>query len=145
MSDKAQQNSTAYSAPLGAPCWIEIISSEPHKLKDFYAALFPAWKFREADIEASSETVHIHFEQPSGLTGGIVKLPADCPKPTDQPMGIGSTVYYFVDSIDDIEKKIEGLGGKTVLKKKAESEHGYYANYKDPEGNRFGVYETRQK
>ena len=44
-----------------------------------------------------------------------------------------------------IEKKIEGLGGKTVLKKKAESEHGYYANYKDPEGNRFGVYETRQK
>ena len=38
----------------------------------------------------------------AGLSGGIVKLPKGCPKPSEQPMGIGSTVYFFVESIDEV-------------------------------------------
>jgi len=29
-----------------------------------------------------------------------------------------------------------------VLPKSPEREHGWFANFKDPEGNRFGVYEA---
>ncbi|KAH7377718.1 hypothetical protein BKA66DRAFT_467688 [Pyrenochaeta sp. MPI-SDFR-AT-0127] len=131
-----------FPVPLpGAPCWIEIMSEDPHKLKEFYAALFPAWKFRAGEA-GREDMVHVEFEQPSGLTGGILKRPKDCPKPSEQPMGIGSTVYYYVDSIDEIEKSIEKLGGVKVLNKTKESEHGWYANFKDPEGNRFGTYEA---
>jgi predicted enzyme related to lactoylglutathione lyase len=35
-----------------------------------------------------------------------------------------------------------GLGGKKVLDKTAEGENGWFANFVDPEGNRFGVYEA---
>ena len=37
-----------------------------------------------------------------GLSGGIFKLPGGCPKPSEQPMGIGPTVYYFVKSFDEV-------------------------------------------
>ncbi|KAF2027161.1 hypothetical protein EK21DRAFT_115056 [Setomelanomma holmii] len=57
-------------------------------------------------------------------------------------MGIGTTVYYFVNSIDEIEPKIVELGGRKVLPKTPEREHGWFANFVDPEGNRFGTYEA---
>ncbi len=41
-----------------------------------------------------------------------------------------------------MEPKIVELGGKKVLAKTAEGERGWFANFADPEGNRFGVYET---
>ncbi|KAH8712002.1 Glyoxalase/Bleomycin resistance protein/Dihydroxybiphenyl dioxygenase [Phaeosphaeriaceae sp. PMI808] len=127
--------------PVGAPCWIEIMSSDPQKLKEFYTAIFPAWNFRASKGNEGVEVVHYEFEQPSGLSGGIVKLPESCGKPSEQPMGIGYTVHYFVDSIDEVGKKIVELGGVNVLPKTPERENGWFANFKDPDGNRFGVYE----
>lgn len=44
--------------------------------------------------------------------------------------------------IDQIEKNIVELGGVKVLGKTAERQFGWFANFKDPEGNRFGTYET---
>ena len=42
----------------------------------------------------------------AGLSGGIVKLPDGSPKPSEQPMGIGSTVYYLVSSIDEVRSLV---------------------------------------
>jgi hypothetical protein len=36
-----------------------------------------------------------------GLSGGIVQMPEGC-APTEQTMGSGMTVYYLVDSLDDV-------------------------------------------
>jgi predicted enzyme related to lactoylglutathione lyase len=41
-----------------------------------------------------------------------------------------------------IEKKIHELGGTTVLGKTPQGKNGWFANFKDPEGNRFGTYEA---
>jgi hypothetical protein len=38
---------------------------------------------------------------PLGLSGGIVQVPAEC-KSNEQKMGVGVTVYHFVDSIEDV-------------------------------------------
>lgn len=35
------------------------------------------------------------------------------------------------------------LGGKKVLDKMAEGDNGWFANFVDLEGNRFGVYEAK--
>ena len=43
------------------------------------------------------------------------------------------------------EEKVKELGGTTVLPKMEESKNGWFANFKDPQGNRFGVYELRDK
>jgi predicted enzyme related to lactoylglutathione lyase len=57
-------------------------------------------------------------------------------------MGSGMTVYYFVNSIEAFEKEAAAVGAKLVLPKTKESDHGWFANFKDIEGNRFGVYEV---
>ncbi len=38
-------------------------------------------------------------------------------------------------------KEIIKLGGTKVLDKRAEKDNGWYANFHDPEGHRFGLYE----
>ncbi|CAO2652143.1 Nn.00g004260.m01.CDS01 [Neocucurbitaria sp. VM-36] len=127
--------------PIGSPCWIEIMSSEPTKLKEFYAALFPAWKFTEPEA-GMPENVQYMFEQPDRLGGAILSLPEGCAKAREQNLGVGSTVYYLVDTIEEIEQDIAKLGGTQVVKKTTVPGHGWFANFKDPEGTRFGCFET---
>ncbi|KAJ4375917.1 hypothetical protein N0V83_001195 [Neocucurbitaria cava] len=146
--------------PTGAPYWINIMAIDPQKLKvcmgpyfeyhqlltlrkEFYSTLFPAWQFQPA--EAGMEgMVQFAFEQPSGLSGGIVKLPDGCVKPSEQPMGIGTIVYYSVESTDEITENIVKLGGVKVMDKMGHKDRGWFANFKDPEGNRFGTYEPNK-
>ncbi|KAF2004034.1 hypothetical protein P154DRAFT_560863 [Amniculicola lignicola CBS 123094] len=125
--------------PVGAPCWIEIMAEEPTKLKEFYAALFPAWNWK--DTSHAAGVIMYDFKQPSGISGGIIPLPKECVR-AEQSMGSGMTVYYFVNSIEDFEKEATAVGAKLVLPKTKESENGWFANFKDIEGNRFGVYEV---
>lgn len=49
---------------------------------------------------------------------------------------------WIADAHEQIEKNIVQLGGVKVLGKTPERENGWFANFKDPEGNRFGTYET---
>lgn len=39
------------------------------------------------------------------------------------------------------EAKVHELGGKTCLAKTKQGEGGWFMNFLDPQGNRFGVYE----
>ncbi|KAF2787465.1 hypothetical protein K505DRAFT_329664 [Melanomma pulvis-pyrius CBS 109.77] len=141
-TDASKSTHTAPSPPDGSPCWIEIMSVEPQKLKEFYTALFPSWGFKAATEQYKGDQVAMYeFEKPAGLYGGIVKLPEECPR-GEQANGVGSTVYYFAKSIEETEKRVHELGGTTCLEKREEGSNGWFANFKDPEGNRFGVYEV---
>ncbi|KAF2184132.1 hypothetical protein K469DRAFT_199749 [Zopfia rhizophila CBS 207.26] len=132
--------------PEGSPCWIEIMSTNPPKLKEFYASLFPSWNWKPANEEYKEDFIAMYdFKQPSGISGGIVKLPEGCVQSRgEQPMGIGFTVYYFVESIEKTDKRIAELGGSMCLPKTEQGKNGWFANFKDPEGNRFGVYELNR-
>ncbi|KAF2464331.1 uncharacterized protein BDR25DRAFT_346808 [Lindgomyces ingoldianus] len=128
--------------PEGSPCWIEIMSNDPPKLKSFYEALFPAWSFKPATEQHKDDFMY-EFEKPSGLSGGILKMPEGCNRDGEQGMGVGFTVYYFVPSIEKTAKRVEELGGTEVLgKKEIPGGMGWFANFKDLEGNRFGVFEN---
>ncbi|OCK79446.1 hypothetical protein K432DRAFT_330126 [Lepidopterella palustris CBS 459.81] len=128
--------------PEGSPCWIEIPAHDVPALKNFYAALFPSWEWKPSTEEYKPENIAmISFKQPSGLSGGIIKLPADCVR-DEQKNGVGFTVYFFAESIEGIQAKIHELGGKTCLEKTEQGKNGWYANFTDPEGNRFGTYEV---
>ena len=41
--------------------------------------------------------------------------------------------------------EVEKLGGVVMSEKEPESENGYYMYFKDVAGNRFGIYELKQK
>ncbi|KAF2743370.1 hypothetical protein M011DRAFT_461794 [Sporormia fimetaria CBS 119925] len=124
----------------GSPCWVEICTADsPAKLKEFYSALFPAWEWKSTP-EQEEKVAMYSFSEPKGLSGGIVRLP-EGHKSEEQPLGIGQTVYFYVESLEETEKKVHELGGKTVLQKMPESDNGWFMNFKDPVGNRFGAYE----
>ncbi|KAH1622686.1 hypothetical protein KXX16_000017 [Aspergillus fumigatus] len=142
-SDATQAQQTWKAPPAGSPCWVEIPARDTQKLKGFYSAIFPSWEWRPAQsAEDQSKVQHYSFVEPKGLTGGIVQMPEGC-APTEQIMGSGMTVYYLVDSLDMVEKTIRECGGGTCLPKTPESSHGWFMNFRDPEGNRFGCYEIR--
>lgn len=57
------------SPPLGAPCWIEFFSTDPPKLKEFYATLFPAWDFSKPEAYKDDTNIEMfHFQEPKGMS-----------------------------------------------------------------------------
>ncbi|KAL2864810.1 VOC family protein [Aspergillus lucknowensis] len=144
-SESAQAHQQWQSPPQGSPCWIEIPARDTERLKKFYATVFPSWEWRRASEEASESVHHYRFADQKGLGGGIVKMPEACGAPVEQAMGSGMTVYYMVDSLNIIEKIIHDNGGSTCLGKTDESSFGWFMNFRDPEGNRFGCYQIQEQ
>ena len=54
--------------------------------------------------------------------------------------GSGVTLTMSVDSIEDAEAKITAGGGTVVQSKAAIPNMGWFATYKDTEGNTFGLF-----
>ncbi|KAG2024232.1 hypothetical protein GB937_003879 [Aspergillus fischeri] len=158
------------SSPEGSPCWVEIPARDTEKLKvgsrscgdsdDFRLLHFTVPFFRPGNggqlsplktkakcstiVSLNRRLIEIaEWVFRLGLSGGIVQVPEGC-APTEQIMGSGMTVYYSVDSLDMVEKRIHERGGSTCLAKTTESSHGWFMNFRDPEGNRFGCYEVRR-
>jgi predicted enzyme related to lactoylglutathione lyase len=135
-------------------------------MQAFYSSLFPSWTFKQDTAKYPEESIAMwSFAGPSGLSGGIIKVDASC-KTTEQPKGVGITVYHFVESIDDVslpspffiiskcynqadanqsQKRVEELGGVTCSEKTPEGENGWFMYLKDVAGNRFGIYEVRKE
>jgi len=127
----------------GSPCWVEIPARDIEKLKSFYSTLFPSWEFKEEANyggEGGAKVAMYNFKRPEGFGGGIVQMPTECGT-NEQHMGSGFTLYYLVDDLEKTLERINELGGSTVMPKVKQGESGWFANAKDVEGNRFGIYE----
>jgi len=131
------------SAPEGKICWIEIpVRTDAEKLQAFYAAAFPNWVWQPSS--ADDGNIKHWASEKDGLGGGLVPVPEGCTKEATT-LGVGYTVYFFVNSVDEATERIEKLGGKTVLPKVKQGEMGFFSNLIDVEGNRFGIYEIVKK
>ena len=131
--------------PEGSPCWIEIPAADLAGCKKFYSSLFPTWNFMDLPEGYDAKQIALYsFSAPKGLSGGIIKCDASC-KAQKQSNGMGMVVSYFVKSIEETEKRVKELGGEVVVEKTPEHDNGWYAKYKDTEGNIFGIYEMKLK
>jgi uncharacterized protein len=65
--------------------------------------------------------------------GGIMKR---------QNLHRGITNYIGVPSVDDFSAKVEKLGGKIIMPKRAVPQMGYFAVCMDTENNAFGLWEV---
>ncbi|GFF93436.1 hypothetical protein IFM47457_09533 [Aspergillus lentulus] len=132
--------------PEGSPCFVEIPAQNVEKLKTFYTSLFPSWETKPAHGEATEDGTqmrHFKFSEPRGLAGAIIKMTQDGPG-IEQPVARGVTVYYTVDSLELMEKRVSELGGRVIQAKTTESAYGSLMRFSDPEGNKFGCYEVRR-
>jgi predicted enzyme related to lactoylglutathione lyase len=113
----------------GVPSWVDHMSDDPAKAREFYAALF-GWDVEEGPPEAGGYAM----AQKAGRdVAGIG------PK-----MGPGPTAwstYVNVDSADDIVEKVSANGGTVLAPPMDVMEAGRLAVFADPAGAVFGVWQ----
>ncbi|HXH21398.1 MAG TPA: VOC family protein [Dehalococcoidia bacterium] len=103
----------------------EIVGKDGKKLQDFYSRVFD-WQ-----INANNPMQYgIVDNGGQGINGGIAA--------TDQPNG-HATFYIEVSDTDQYLRKIESLGGKTVVPTTVIPDMVTFAMFTDPEGNLVGL------
>ena len=102
----------------------EVTGSDGKKLQDFYSALF-GWK-----VDASNPMQYgLVSDEQAGIGGGICKSQG---KPA-------VTFYVAVPDLAVALKKVEGLGGKTVMSPMQVPNGPEIAQFGDPDGNVIGL------
>lgn len=123
----------------------EISFDDLERAKDFYGSVFGwsimDWEMPGGIVYTGVRTVEVDEEtyvpkEPGAINGGFVKKSGDIPAPV---------ITINVDSIDEAVKRIEAKGGKMVGEKGEVPDMGYYAYFKDSEGNVMGLWETMKK
>ena len=123
--------------------YFEIPADDIEKTKKFYEKIFD-WKIEKYDKDENKyyfvETTDVGEDEwtpvePGAINGAIVKREDSNEKLID---------YIEVDSIEEMQKKIEKNGGKMIKPKTKMGEWGWWATFKDPEGNEFGLYEEAE-
>jgi hypothetical protein len=71
--------------------------------------------------------------EPGAINGGMMERTPAAPSPV---------ITIQVDSIDEALKKIEAGGGSTVTPRTEVPTMGWFAYFKDSEGNTMGLWET---
>ena len=73
--------------------------------------------------------------EPGFINGGMFKRSEEFP-------GKGPNIVIDVPSIEDVLRKVEAAGGKTVNEKMPVGDMGFAGYFTDTEGNLIGLWET---
>lgn len=109
----------------------EINADDPLRAKSFYENVFK-WKIEKWEGPLEYWLISAGDEDEPGINGGLQKR---------ENKEDAITNYITVKSVDDIIKKIEENGGKIIKPKSPIPGVGYYAIFKDTEGNRLDLME----
>lgn len=112
---------------------IEIPAPDLQSAVDFYSTVFN-W-----NIEISQPSVYAFFRIGQTQTGG--GLDAGLSVAGEKQ---GSQIVVDVESVDQSLKKIESAGGAIILPgTEIEGGHGYYAIFRDPNGNYLQIHSRK--
>jgi uncharacterized protein len=120
----------------------EIPSDDRARAKKFYGEVF-GWSLQDMPVGEDVYTIAITspvdekfmHKESGAINGGIFQKSTEVPTPV---------ITIDVESIDEHAKKIEAAGGKLVVPKAEVPEMGFYAYFKDSEGNLMGLWETKK-
>ncbi len=119
------------SHPVGAPCWIELFTSDPDKSRPFYAELF-GWASEEAGPEYGG---YINFSKDGERIAGCMK--------NDGSTGMPDLWSVYLAS-DDAAKTVEvavANGAQVIVPAMDVMDLGRFAVIGDPGGAGIGVWE----
>lgn len=118
----------------------EVAADDLERARKFYGDVF-GWQITHyADMDYTAvNTVEVDEQQmprePGAINGDMFKR--------EQP-GETTRIVIGVPSIDDHLPKVEQAGGAIVLTKQEIPNMGFYALFRDPEGNVVGLWEDMQ-
>jgi len=128
--------------------WFEIPAFDFEKAIEFYSSVF---KFTIEHKNFGSVPYGIIYESGTGISGAIMKV-KEKPLPNAGPvlffkvMDMSETIQRIRQMGGEILKeksiiKNETLDGKSIIPKTLiDNAHGYYALFRDPEGNKMALY-----
>jgi predicted enzyme related to lactoylglutathione lyase len=111
--------------------YFEITAEEPERAVEFYEEVF-GWKIEKWKGPIDHWLITTGGKDEPGINGGLGRRTESVPRQVN---------YIIVHSIDEFIEKVEENGGLIMTPKQAIPQVGYYAFFKDPEGNIFGLME----
>ncbi|WP_416418186.1 VOC family protein [Paenarthrobacter aromaticivorans] len=117
----------------GAPCWIDLMTSDTEKAKSFYSALF-GWTYETGDQEKYGG--YITASKDGRMVAGIMQKQAD--------MGAMPDVWSTYLRTDDIKATTEAAaahGGQVLLEPMEVPEQGSMAMFGDSSGAAIGAWQ----
>jgi len=114
---------------MNRPTHFEIPVDNPDRAEKFYSAVF-GWTVQRYDGAPSYYGMVSTGESQPGINGALFQRTPDSE----------TTLTMETDSIEKSEAKIVAEGGSVVLGKTPIPHMGWFATYKDTEGNKFGLF-----
>jgi uncharacterized protein len=118
-------------APLGAPCWVDLITSDVAGTKEFYGRLF-GWVAEEADAQFGG---YFNFTRDGQRVAGCMGM---------QPFMAMSDVWSVYLASDDAQKTVEAAGangGQVRVEPMAVADLGTMAVVTDAGGAGIGLWQ----
>ena len=108
----------------------DINAKDPERAIKFYETIFD-WKFTKWEGPMEYWMITTGEKSEPGINGGLSK--------NDESTGYETSVTIGVKLIDDIIKQIQEFGGEIIQPKMAIPGEGWFAKFKDTEGNTLGI------
>ncbi len=105
----------------------EINCQDAAKMQAFYRELFD-WKIEVGD---QMEGYGLVEPEPPGIGGGVAQADANTPA--------GVLIYAGVDDLDATLRKVESMGGRTLVPITTVPDMVVFAVFADPEGHVIGI------
>ncbi len=118
-------------APLGAPVWIDVFTSDPETSKAFYAELF-GWRWDEPDEEFGGYT---NARLGEVLVAGLMTNHGDSQAPDMW------SVYLATDDAERVVADTEARGGQVFVPAMPVGDLGVMAVFADPSGATIGTWQ----
>ena len=118
---------------------VEFPASDPKAASKFYADLF-GWK-----IQTDPNFDYHMFQAEGGPGGGFVKTGTTEAGGALSYQAGEPLLYVASEDIDADLRKAESLGGTTVVPKTEIPQTGWFAIFRDPTGNKVGLFTSMQQ
>jgi predicted enzyme related to lactoylglutathione lyase len=116
--------------------WFEIPVQDMARAKSFYEFVFGYELSLQELGPLTMAWFPMHRDAP-GATGTLVKAEAYTPSHA------GTLVYFTVEDIETVLKRVIEKGGTIINPKYSIGEHGFVAHFEDCEGNRIAVHANK--
>jgi uncharacterized protein len=116
--------------------WFEIAVTDLERAKKFYEAVFKV-EMNVMEMGPAKLAFFPMHEDAPGAGGALMKGGGYAPTES------GTVIYFSVDDIEEILKRVGKNGGKTILAKTTIGEYGFVAHFGDSEGNRIGLHSMK--
>ena len=126
---------TRTKAPVGAPCWVELFTSDPDVTRPFYEAVF-GWTSESAGEEYGG---YVNFSYCDDLVAGCMRNAGT--SPDTRGLGDSWTVYLAVENATITADEAAGNGGTVVMPAMEVMDLGSMAVLADPGGATIGIWQ----